>query len=303
VSASSTEPLTFFFTDIEGSTKLWEKHPDAMRVALARHDAILRDAIESNDGAVFKTIGDAFCAVFPAGSNGLAAAVEAQRALQSHTWDGIETLRVRMALHTGPAEHRNGDYYGPTLNRVARFLSAGHGGQILLSQPTREQIEGTLPPGADLLDLGEHRLKDLAGPEQIFQLVYPDIASDFPPLRSLEAFANNLPIQMTRFIGREREIAEVKARLGKARLLTLMGAGGCGKDAPGGAGGGGPGGRVRERRLAGRDGAPGRAGPGPPDRRLGAGRARGAGPPARSTPWSSSCGPRTCCCCSTTAST
>ncbi len=224
--------LTFLFTDIEGSTRLWDQYPDAMRHALARHDELLRAAIEEHGGHVFKTIGDAFCAVFPAAPKALSAVIAAQRALCAEPWEGITErgVRVRMALHTGPAEQRANDYFGPTLNRVARFLSAGHGGQILLSQASADLVQPALPPGAALRDLGERRLKDLARPERIFQIVYPQaLPDDFPPLRSLEAFVHNLPVQATRFIGREREVEQVRQRLAATRLLTLVGPGGCGK--------------------------------------------------------------------------
>jgi predicted ATPase/class 3 adenylate cyclase len=221
--------LTLLFTDIEGSTRLWEQHPEGMRTAVARHDTLLRQAIDTHGGTVFKTGGDAFYAVFAAAPDALAAAVAAQRALQTEAWEDVGTVRVRMALHTGPAEHREGDYFGLTLNRVARFLDAGHGGQILLSRATVDLVQELLPPGASLRDLGGHRLKDLQQPEHLFQLAHPELLVDFPPLRSLEAFAHNLPRQLSSFIGREQEMAEVKQLLPTTPLLTLTGIGGCGK--------------------------------------------------------------------------
>ncbi len=224
-----TGTITFLFSDIEGSSKKWERHPDAMRVALATHDRLLRTAFESNDGYVFKTIGDAFCVAFDTAQDALTGAVQAQRALRAATWGGIEEMKVRMALHTGAAEHRDGDYFGQSLNRVSRILSSAHGGQVLLSLPTEELVRDALPTGIQLRALGEHRLRDLARPEHLFQLVTGDLPSQFPALRSLESVPNNLPVQLTSFIGRERELAEVKRLLGSTRLLTLTGTGGTGK--------------------------------------------------------------------------
>jgi predicted ATPase/class 3 adenylate cyclase/Tfp pilus assembly protein PilF len=221
--------LTFLFTDVEGSTRLWEGHPETMRAALARHDALLHRSLEAHGGFIFKTVGDQFCAAFAAAPDAMAAALAAQRLLQAQEWRDLGALPVRMALHTGTAEERGGDYFGPALNRIARLLEAGHGGRILLSQATVELVRDQLPEGADLRDLGLHRLRDLTRPEQIFQLVAPGLPASFPPLRSLEAFRHNLPAQLTSFIGREREIEEVKRLLAGSRLLTLTGAGGCGK--------------------------------------------------------------------------
>jgi len=248
--------LTFLFTDIEGSTRRWEADRAAMSAALARHDAILRAAIESQGGTVFKTVGDAFCAVFADPVAALGAAVAAQRALGAEDWGsfgvgGIESsmpaesvngaggtpptfsdLRVRMALRSGLAEERDGDYFGPTLNRVARLLSAGHGGQVLLSAVTEGLLSGHLPPGVMLRDLGEHRLKDLSRAERVWQLAAEGLEASFPPLRGLDARPHNLPVQPTALIGREAESVELE-RLLRAetgpRLVTLTGPGGTGK--------------------------------------------------------------------------
>src|SRR5829696_3495023 len=179
-----TGTITFLFTDVEGSTSLWERNPKAMSEALVRHDEILRTAIEAHDGHVFKTVGDAFHAIFSTAPDTLKAALEAQRTLLREEWEETGPLRVRMALHSGVAEERDGDYFGPTLNRVARILVLGHGGQILLSHATHNLVTDDLPPETTLRALGEYQLKDLSRPEQIFQLVSSDLPSDFPPLRA-----------------------------------------------------------------------------------------------------------------------
>lgn len=227
--ARPTGTITFLFSDIEGSSRKWEQQPDAMRVALATHDRLLREAFETHGGYVFKTVGDAFCVAFDTAQDALTGALQAQRALRTTVWEGIEELKVRMALHTGAAEHRDGDYFGQSLNRVSRVLSSAHGGQVLLSLPTQELVRDLMPTGVTLRHLGEHRLRDLARPEQLFQLVASDLPSQFPALRSLESVPNNLPVQLTSFVGREREMAEVKRLLGSTRLLTLTGTGGTGK--------------------------------------------------------------------------
>jgi len=222
-------PLTFLFTDIEGSTRRWEADPGAMSVALARHDRIVRSAIESVQGELFKHTGDGACAVFRNASEGIAAAVAVQRALEHEDWGEAAPLRVRIAIHTGPAEVRTGDYFGPTLNRAARLMATAHGGQIIVSRAAAELSRETLPAGVALLDLGEHRLADLNQPEHVFQVTHPDLRGEFPPLRSLDFFRHNLPVSLTPFVGRESELAEVEGRLGRARLLTLIGVGGVGK--------------------------------------------------------------------------
>jgi len=226
-----TGTVTFLFTDVEGSTNLWERYPLAMQAAIARHDEILREVMDASDGFVFKTVGDAFCVAFSSAPYALEAALAAQRALLSEEWEKTGPLRVRMALHTGSADERGGDYFGPPLNRVARLLSAGHGGQVLLSSATQELVRDALPEGTKLRDLGKRRLKDLFRPERVFQAVTPGIPSSFPPLKTLDARINNLPAQPTPLVGRERELREVCGLLSEkeVRLLTLTGPGGIGK--------------------------------------------------------------------------
>ena len=231
MAALPTGTVTFLFTDIEGSTRLWERDASAMHSALARHDEIVRSAIEGRDGHVFKTVGDAFCCAFSSAPEALGAAISAQRALNDEEWEQGATIRVRVALHTGAVDEQGGDYFGPALNRVSRLLSAGHGGQTLLSLATQELVRDALPVDASLEDLGERRLKDLFRPERVFQITVPDLPSEFPPLRTLENLRNNLPLQATPLVGREREVGEVCGRLRQEeiRLLTLTGAGGTGK--------------------------------------------------------------------------
>jgi predicted ATPase/class 3 adenylate cyclase len=226
-----TGTITFLFTDVEGSTKLWERNPEAMSKALSHHDELIRNAFEAHDGFVFKTVGDAFYAAFSTAAEAVEAAIDAQRSLLSEEWEETGPLKVRIALHTGTAEERGGDYFGPTLNRAARLLSTGHGGQVLLSLSTQELVRDLLPPGAGLRDLGVRRLKDVLGPEHIFQLTAPELPTSFPPLNTLDVRLNNLPIQPTPLLGREREVAEITDLLRHAdvRLLTLTGTGGTGK--------------------------------------------------------------------------
>lgn len=192
-----TGTVTFLFTDLEGSTRLWEDHAEAMRRAVARHDELLRQAIASHGGHVFKTGGDAFCAVFGRAPDALAAALEAQLALSGEVWGDVGPLRARVALHTGAADEREGDYFGPALNRSARLLAIGHGGQTLVSLAAAALLRDGLPDGASLRDLGSHRLRDLQQPEQVFQLRHPGLPDDFPALRSLDSLPNNLPLQPT----------------------------------------------------------------------------------------------------------
>jgi predicted ATPase/class 3 adenylate cyclase len=223
-----TGTVTFLFTDLEGSTRLWEQHPESMKGALARHDEILRDAVESHHGHVVKMTGDGIHAAFATAHDAVDAALEAQRALNEEQWSAAD-LRVRMGVHTGEAEIRAGDYFGGTLNRAARLMRVAHGGQTLLSQVTAELIEESLPAGVGVRDLGEHRLRDLSRPERVFQLFGPGCVGEFPPLRTLDAFPGNLPVQVTSFVGRVEERARVATELAGAPLVTLTGVGGVGK--------------------------------------------------------------------------
>jgi predicted ATPase len=200
-----------------------------MALALARHDALMRDAIERHGGYVFKTVGDAFCAVFHSPEHGVAATVAAQRALLAEDFSAVDGILVRMALHAGMADERGGDYFGPPVNRVARLLATGHGGQVLLSGTIAQLLRSELPESTTLRDLGAHRLKDLSSPERVYQLLSPGLLEEFPPLRSLSVLLNNLPPKLTSFVGREREVAEIGVLLHDHRLVTLTGAGGVGK--------------------------------------------------------------------------
>jgi predicted ATPase/class 3 adenylate cyclase len=219
--------VTFLLTDIEGSTRLWQQDPEGMQHALARHDAILGEAIEAHGGQRVKGTGDGLLAAFSRPAGAFKGALAAQGALQAESWQTSDALRVRMALHTGVAEERNGDYFGPALNRVARLLAAGHGGQILLSRSTQELVADQLPLEVALRDLGIHKLKDLERPEHIFQLVAPGLLSDFPPLRTTAL--GNLPSSLVELIGRDVEMDRLAALRQSARLLTLTGPGGTGK--------------------------------------------------------------------------
>jgi predicted ATPase/class 3 adenylate cyclase len=222
--------VTFLFTDIEGSTQRWDHDPAAMQSAVRLHDELVRAAIESHGGFVFKTVGDAFYAAFQLAPHAAFAAIAIQRALGEADFRAVGGLAVRVALHTGDADERGGDYFGPPLNRVARLLSIGHGGQTLLSAVTAGLVEPHLrPAGAELVHLGVHRLKDLERPEHVHQLNVADGRFEFPALRSLDALPNNLPAQLTSFIERDHDIAEISGLLESHRVVTLVGSGGVGK--------------------------------------------------------------------------
>ncbi len=227
--ALPTGTVTFAFTDIEGSTGRWERDRAAMQAAVRRHDELMRASISAHGGVVFKTIGDAFCAAFARPEDAVAAMADAQGAIADEDFSAVDGLRVRVAIHTGTADERDGDYFGPAVNRVARLLAIGYGGQLLVSGVTADLVQGELPARASLRDLGEHRLRDLARPEYVYQLVAPKLIADFPALRSLDTLPNNLPLQLKSFVGREREIAAISELVEKHRLVTLVGSGGVGK--------------------------------------------------------------------------
>ncbi len=219
---------TFLFTDIQGSTRLWEQEPERMRAALARHDTIARDAVESHHGRVVKMTGDGMHAVFDDPLDAVRATIQMQCALaEPQATNGLQLL-VRCGMHTGISERRDNDYFGTAVNRAARIMAAAHGGQVLLSGAVATLI-GEHPTGIELRDLGRVRLRDLTSPEHVYQLLHPKLRADFPPLRSLEATPNNLPQQLTSFVGRERELAQARDLLSRTRLLTLLGVGGLGK--------------------------------------------------------------------------
>jgi len=224
--------VTFLLTDIAGSTRTWESHGRAMADAVARHYEILDSAISAHQGVrpVEQGEGDSLVAVFPRATDAVAAAAEAQRALLAEPWPEGAVLAVRMAVHTGEAQIRNDRYYtGPSIIRCARLRALAHGGQVLISAATADLLPDGLPPGAALLPLGTHRLRDLRHPERVFQLVHPELPADFPPLRSLDFLPNNLPVHLTSFVGREPALADLGGVLAEHRLVTLVGAGGSGK--------------------------------------------------------------------------
>ena len=224
-----TGTVTFLFTDIEGSTRLWEEAPVAMRDALAHHDAIVRDAIESNRGHVVKQTGDGFHAVFSTASDAVAAALAAQLAVEQEPWAGATPVRVRMGIHTGETHERGGDYYGSTTNRAARLMSVAHGGQIVMSDVTAGVVSNNLPDEAEVIALGAHRLRGFTVPVAVFQVTAAGLTDDFPPLDTLDARAGNLPAPVSSFVGREDELVQVRTLLDSARIVTLTGVGGVGK--------------------------------------------------------------------------
>ena len=230
-----TGMVTFLFTDVEGSTKMLQAHPDAYRIAVRRHHDLLTEAVTANGGAVFETVGDAVYAAFPRPTDAVRAALGGQLALQAEAWGETGRVRVRMGVHLGEAElqftGQGAHYFGAPLYRCARIMTTAHGGQVVLSEVAAAAVRDGLPVEVTLRDLGEHRLKDWARSEHIYQAVHPRLPEDFPPLRTPDALPNNLPPQMTSFIGREQDIAEVKRWTGAEgrRMVTLMGTGGTGK--------------------------------------------------------------------------
>ncbi len=221
--------LTFLFTDIEGSTRLLQQLSNRYADVLVDYRRLLRAAVQERGGQEVDTQGDAFFIAFPSAQEALLAAIKAQRSLLRHSWIDGMSVQVRMGLHTGEARVAETGYVGMDVHRAARICAAGHGGQILLSDTTHALVVNDLPGGVTLRDLGEHRLKDLAQPQRLFQIVASDLPVEFPPLKSLNVLPNNLPMQLTSFVGRAREMSEIKDLLGTTRLLTLVGAGGSGK--------------------------------------------------------------------------
>ena len=227
-----TGTVTFLLTDLEASTRLWEDSGEVAAVAIARHYQLLEAAIALHGGVrpLEQGEGDSVVAAFTTASDALAAALDVQRAFSEEPWPEGRELRVRIALHTGEAHLRDAaNYFGPTIIRCARLRSIAHGAQTLLSDATRDLVVDQLAPGITLRDLGSHRLKDLGRPERVWQLCHADLANDFPPLRSLDALPNNLPVQLSTFVGRDEELAQVGDALKRSRLVTLTGSGGCGK--------------------------------------------------------------------------
>jgi predicted ATPase/class 3 adenylate cyclase len=222
--------ITFLFTDIEGSTARWEHHPEIMRVALARHDKILESAIDACGGVVFSKMGDGMAAAFTSARDALAAAVSAQQGLAEETWpELLGSVTVRMGLHTGEGTIVEGQYLNQPLNRCARLMAIAHGGQVVLSGATEPLVRGALTEDITLVDLGEHRLRDLSEPIRVFQVHQAALPSEFPPLRSLDAFPGNLPLQGSSFVGRDREVERIASALTQSRVVTLTGVGGVGK--------------------------------------------------------------------------
>ena len=224
-----TGTVTFLFTDIEGSTRLWETEPVRMGAALVRHDELCHAVVAAHGGRLVKMTGDGLHAVFDDPAAAVATALELQQGMSAIAADCGLAFRMRCGMHAGVSQERNGDYFGAAVNRAARIMTAAHGGQILLSQAVVDQGKERFREDVDLLHLGRVRLRDLSGPEEVWQLLHGDLQAVFPPLRSLDATPNNLPQQLTSFIGREKEIAEIKGLLATTRLLTLTGSGGCGK--------------------------------------------------------------------------
>ena len=224
--------VTFLLTDIEGSTRLWESAPGVMGAAIRRHYQLLDAAIALHGGVCPQEQGegDSVVVAFTSASDALAVALDIQRACSCERWPEGASLKLRVTLHTAEAQLRNeGNYFGSAVNRCARLRAAAHGGQVVLSRTTRELVVDRLPDGPELVDLGMHRLRDLGRPEHVFGLLHAELPAEFPPLRSLDTLSNNLPGELTSFVGRRVELAQVGELLGGMRLLTLTGAGGCGK--------------------------------------------------------------------------
>ena len=224
-----TGTVTFLFSDIEGSTRLLRELGDEYATVRSEHSEIIRVAIARHDGVEIGTEGDSFFVTFRTARDAVLAAIDAQRGLAEHRWRPGSPVRVRMGIHTGEGRLSGNDYVGMDVHRAARIAAAAHGGQVIISAATEALVEHQLPDGVRVRDLGEHRLKDIVNPERLYDLVIGGLAADFPPPRSLEARPNNLPLQLTSFVGREDQLTEIKQLLQNARLVTLTGAGGTGK--------------------------------------------------------------------------
>ena len=223
--------ITFLFTDVEGSTRLWEEAPDSMMEALRLHDRAIDESASACNGVSVKPRGegDSRFVVFRSAFDAVEASAEVQRRLAAASWPTPKPLRVRASLHTGMADLQLGDYYGSAVNRAARLRAIAHGGQTVMSGSTWELVQDQLPDGVTISDMGRHRLKDLTRPEHVYQVNVTGLENIFPPLESLDAVANNLPEQLTDFIGRQAELTEAENLLGETRLLTILAAGGTGK--------------------------------------------------------------------------
>jgi len=222
--------VTFVLTDLEGSTRLWEQDPDAMKIAMGRHDELLENAIDLHGGFVFSRMGDGLAAAFPTAMDAVSAAAAIQQALAGEHWDTPRPLKARVGLHTQEGVHADdGGYASPPINRCSRLMSAAHGGQTVLSGSTEALVRDQLPEGMGLNDLGEHRLRDLGRPTRVFQLVRKGHREEFPPLRTLDSFAGNIPTQVSSFIGWHAEVVRVTKALDESRVVTITGVGGVGK--------------------------------------------------------------------------
>jgi class 3 adenylate cyclase len=223
--------ITFLMTDIEGSTRVWDASPQLAKVGLQRHDRIVLEHIEQNQGQTVEAgrEGDSVLAVFRQARDAVTCALDMQRSLQREVWPVGADMRVRIAVHTGEAELRSAHYVGAPLYRCARLMATAHGGQVLISRATEELVADSLPEGVTLRDLGRHRLRDLSRPEHVYQLLHRDLPADFPPLKSLDEPRTNLAQQLTSFVGRQGELGSLKKLIKESRLITLVGAGGIGK--------------------------------------------------------------------------
>ena len=222
--------VTFLLTDLEGSTRMWEQDPEAMKAAMVRHDEILEKTIAANQGYVFSRMGDGMAAAFATAGNAVSAAIAVKDALADEKWRTTAPLKARIGLHTAEAVIVDDTGYASLpINRCARLMAAAHGGQIVMSGATEALVRERLPEGVGLSDLGEHRLRDLGTPMRIHQLFSTMHRQDFPPLRSLESFPGNLPGQVSSFVGRTTEVARVTAAINESRVVTITGVGGVGK--------------------------------------------------------------------------